>query len=224
MDRGAHFHKCDFQVHTPRDTNWQGPRPVSDDERKKYAERFILACRERVIDAVAITDHHDMAFFKYIRDAAQNEVDDRGNPIPENDKIIIFPGMELTLGIPCQAILILDADFPETLLGQVATTLSIVTNDSTEPMHADISRLEHITSFSKLYEILDTQDFLLGRYIVLPNVTDGGHGTLLRSGFAAHYKDMPCVGGYLDCSHESLGSGNREILNGRNRDYGFKPL
>jgi len=24
MDRGVHFHKCNFQVRTPRDPNWKG--------------------------------------------------------------------------------------------------------------------------------------------------------------------------------------------------------
>ena len=66
MDRGAHFHRCDFQVHTPRDINWQGFRPASDEERKEYAKGFIAACRAKGLDAVAITDHHDMGFFPYI--------------------------------------------------------------------------------------------------------------------------------------------------------------
>lgn len=26
MDKGAHFHRCDFQVHTPRDINWKGDK------------------------------------------------------------------------------------------------------------------------------------------------------------------------------------------------------
>jgi len=37
MDKGAHFYKCDFQVHTPRDINWVGDRPVSEEDRKTYA-------------------------------------------------------------------------------------------------------------------------------------------------------------------------------------------
>lgn len=106
MDKGAHFHRCDFQVHSPRDPNWVGPRPTSDEERKAYAEKFIKACREKGLIAVAITDHHDLTFFRYIKAAAENEVDNLGNAIQESDKIAIFPGMELTLGVPCQALLI----------------------------------------------------------------------------------------------------------------------
>ena len=38
MDKGAHYYKCDFQVHSPRDINWTGTRPLNEDERKTYAE------------------------------------------------------------------------------------------------------------------------------------------------------------------------------------------
>jgi hypothetical protein len=44
MDKGAHFHKCDSQVHTPRDINWDGASAVTDDERHQYAQEFVAAC------------------------------------------------------------------------------------------------------------------------------------------------------------------------------------
>ncbi len=70
MDKGTHFYRCDFQVHTPRDRQWRGDRPISEEERRSYAVDFIAACRAKRLDAVAITDHHDMAFIPYIREAA----------------------------------------------------------------------------------------------------------------------------------------------------------
>ena len=63
MDKGAHFFKCDFQVHTPRDINWNGERPISEEDRKFYADEFVRKCREIGLNAVAITDHHDFVFF-----------------------------------------------------------------------------------------------------------------------------------------------------------------
>ena len=224
MDKGAHFYRCDFQVHSPRDTNWVGPRPTSEEERMAYAERFIKACRKKGLGAVAITDHHDLVFFRHIKAAAQNEVDDLGNVIPENERMVIFPGMELTLGVPCQALLILDATFPVELLPTLNTILSVSSNDPTEPCHAAVKRLDHIKSFTSLCELLDRTEYLRGHYIVLPNISEGGSSTILRSGFCGAYKDMPCVGGYLDGPLEQLGNGNREILEGRNKDYGFKAI
>jgi type III restriction enzyme len=75
MDKGAHFYRCDFQVHTPRDINWQGARPVAEDERQAFSKQFIAACREKRLDAIAITDHHDLGFFPFIKEAASNERD-----------------------------------------------------------------------------------------------------------------------------------------------------
>ena len=60
MDKGAHYYRTDLQVHTPRDSRWSGTHYVSDEDRNEYAVRFIRACREKGLDAVAITDHHDL--------------------------------------------------------------------------------------------------------------------------------------------------------------------
>lgn len=62
MDKGAHFFRCDFQVHTPRDIEWSGTKPVSDAHRKAYADNFIIACRKKGLNSIAITDHHDFGF------------------------------------------------------------------------------------------------------------------------------------------------------------------
>ena len=125
MDRGAHFHKCDLQVHTPRDLNWKGQGAVSDKDRRGYAREFVAACRERGIAGVAITDHHDTAFFAHIKQAALEETDEDGHPLTHERRLVVFPGMELTLGVPCQALLILDAEFPENLLESIATALAV---------------------------------------------------------------------------------------------------
>src|SRR5882757_9321427 len=110
LDSGAHFYRSDFQVHTPRDNQWKGARPTTDTDRKTYAAEFIAACRAKSLDAVAITDHHDFTFYPFIQQAAEAEVDGSGAPIPQRERIVVFPGLELTLAVPCQAILILDAD------------------------------------------------------------------------------------------------------------------
>ena len=54
-----------------------------------------------------------MTFVGYVRRAAEEETDEAGKPIPTTKRIVVFPAMELTLGVPCQALLLFDADFPE---------------------------------------------------------------------------------------------------------------
>jgi chromosome segregation protein len=227
MDKGAHFSKCDFQVHTPRDANWAGGDAETEEERQAYAEELVLACRKKGIGGIAITDHHDFAFFPYVRRAALAEVDDAGVAIPDDERLVVFPGLELTLTAPtCQALLLLDAAFPENLLQSVLTALVITPAPLDASKHATVQRIPNtvVSDLAGLYKRLSDHDYLRDRFIVFPNVTDGGLGTLLRAGFANFYKTMPCVGGYTDGSIKKLGKGNLSIVRGENRDYGFKPI
>lgn len=104
-DKGAHFFRCDLQVHTPRDRNWAGVAGVTDEERLTYARTLVQACRDRGLQGIGITDHHDMVFVKYVRQAAAEETDAGGKPLLKSHQLVVFPGMELTLGVPCQALL-----------------------------------------------------------------------------------------------------------------------
>jgi chromosome segregation protein len=227
MDKGAHFFRCDFQVHTPRDVGWKGGGAVTDAERKAYADELILACRKKDLRAIAITDHHDFAFFPYVKKAAEDELDDSGNPVPEGRRIVVFPGIEITLTSPnCQAILILDADFPENLFESVLTTLAITPAPSSDSNAAEVQRISQdvVPGLPGLYEKLNALKHLKGRFIVLPNVTETGYGTLLRSGFGNFYRTMPCVGGFTGGPVSKFGKGALEIVTGKDRNYGFKSI
>lgn len=223
-DDGAHFFRCDFQVHTPRDANWRGVRPKTEEERFAWARAFVTACRAKGLGAVAITDHHDFAIVPLVRRAAAEEMDDDGQPLADDARLIVFPGLELTLSVPCQALLILDASFPEDRFDGVLARLAI------ERVDLDIEKLPpvkpiDVALLSDLYEELDKDAWLRNRYLILPNVTDGGHQTLLRTHMHHKYRDMPCVGGYLDGTVEDkVGSGNRRIFDGLNPEYGNKRI
>lgn len=223
MDRGAHFFRCDLQVHTPRDHAWKGSVPVSDAERRAYADALVAACRQKQLDAIAITDHHDMAFIPYVRAAALEERDSNGALLPADKRLVVFPGVELTLAVPCQALLILDADFPEELFELVLTTLTITPEPPSSPKGPQVEPLP-FNSLSEVVAVLDKQSHIRGRYILLPNVTDSGTKTLLRKGMAPKYASMPCVGGYVDGEIMKLGEGNRRILEGLDRSWGNKAI
>ncbi|MBZ5723292.1 MAG: AAA family ATPase [Acidobacteriia bacterium] len=227
MDKGAHFYKCDFQVHTPRDAGWSGGDAVTEAERKAYAEELVLACRQKGLSAIAITDHHDFTSFPYVKKAAHDELDASGQPVPDEKRLIVYPGIELTLTSPnCQALLILDAEFPENLLQSVLTSIAITPSPPTASKHATVQRIPQnvVGDLSDLYDKLNSHKHFKGRFTVFPNVSETGHGTILRSGFANFYKTMPCVGGYTDGPISKFGKGNLSIVRGENRDYGFKSI
>lgn len=221
-DKGAHYFRCDFQVHTPRDRQWTGSPRITDEERAEYAGSLIAACREKGLNAIAVTDHHDMAFVRYVRQAAAQETDAEGNPLSDRERIVVFPGIELTLAVPCQAILLLDADFEDNRFDAVLTALAINPAPTTDEKTAQTERLEHIDSLKALKTKLDEHTWLKDRYIIFPNVSGEGKFSLLRNGMAPKYKDMPFVGGYLDGSKDGLKAGTINILSGKDKAWGNK--
>lgn len=226
-DEGGHFYRADFQVHTPRDTQWDGARPLLAD-RGTWATTFIAAARGCGLDAVAISDHHDFTFFPYIREAAAREVRADGSPIPEAERIVVFPALELTLSVPCQAILILDADFSQNRLDDVLKALHFDPVDPSLDSLPQTAVLQDSGDLNDLHAKLDKHDWLRGRYIILPNVTPSGHKTLLRTSFQAKYRDMTPAGGYLDGSIAELdkqkNAGEKRILEGGDVNWGSKRL
>lgn len=223
-DKGAHFFCCDLQVHTPRDINWTGSDCVTEDERLVYAGQLVQACRQRGLQGIAITDHHDMTFVEYIRRAAAEETDQEGKPLSKEQRLTVFPGMELTLGVPCQALLIFDADLPGDLFSLAMTALAITANPSTDAKTAPVGRLTHIASLRQLKGELDKHAFLRDRYIIFPNVGENGKFSLLRAGQAGKYVEMPCVGGYVDGEFSKVGTGNQNIIAGKAREWGHKRI
>lgn len=227
MDKGAHFYKCDFQVHTPRDANWHGTEAATPAERKAYADELIQACRTKGLSGIAITDHHDFTFFPYVKAAAATEVDATGNLVQKEDQLVVFPGIELTLSSPpCQAILLFDADFDETKFGDILTTLTIDATPDAKSKLASVDSVSptSVTGFNDLEERLNQHKWLKGKFIILPNVTDGGYKTLFRDGFDKHYKEMHCVGGYIDGDYSVTSVGKKNILEGRQQNNGYKPI
>lgn len=227
MDQGNHYKKCDLQVHSPRDINWKGDSCVTPEERKAYSKTFVKECREAGINAVAITDHHDMVFFEYIKAASKEELDEGGISVHNDQQLVVFPGIELTFNHPpMQGLLILDASFPEALFPTVLGSLSLAqaAKEDSKTIQTVAISSDTINSIGDIYRKLDDTDGVKGRYIFLPHVKDGGHKTLMRYGFHEAYAKMPSVGGYVDGKFEGGGVGYLKILNGEVEAWGFKTI
>jgi chromosome segregation protein len=224
-DYGGHFYRSDFQVHTPRDTQWDGARPA---DRDAWADLFVTAARNKGLNAVAISDHHDFAYFPYIKRAAMREKHSDGTDVAEVERLIVFPALELTLSVPCQGIMILDADFPEDRLDDVLKAMHFDPVDPAMDALPQTNVLPDSGDVGALHEKLDKNDWLKGHYIILPNVTPSGHKTLLRTSFQGKYIAWGAVGGYLDGSVSELEkpkhAGEKRILEGLDVNWGFKRL
>jgi len=242
MDKGAHFHRCDFQVHSPRDRQWTGNKfGVSSDqissldqaqkdqiiqERIQFAKEYLEKIRAQNIDAIAITDHHDFVFAKLIRKVAQ-ELNTDFTTRKEFHKIVtVFPGLELSLSNPAsQCLIIFDADFEDDNLDRVLHFLGIDPTNEFDQNTVETTRIsqEIIPNLNDLNRRLDENAYCKGRYIILPNVSDGGQHSILRQGFHEHYRKMHCVGGYVDKNiSQDLGYINK--INGGDVHYGNKAI
>lgn len=220
-DSGAHFFCTDLQVHTPRDRSWSGICPATEAERTAFASDFIRVCRSKGLEAVGITDHHDLAFHHYIRDAALNETDQSGNLVAPERRIVIFPGIELTLGLPCQAILLFDPQLTDAHLAQALPALGITPSPPTAAKTCEVERLG-INNLNEIAKRLNQLPTLKNRFILLPNVNQDGADSILREGFFQHYKTMVCVGGYVDGSCQDYRKQN--ILDGNDEAWGSRRI
>lgn len=213
MDKSAIFRKCDFQIHTPRDGNWDGKHPEADMQdtvtaRIEYADSFIDKCISEGLGAIAITDHHEGIYTYVIVERLQERKK------VEDIDFWIFPGMELTCKDSAQALIIFDSDFSKLLFDKCRNILKLPADcKADQPKGIPVELLSF--NVDELQRLFDTDPEIKGHFIILPNVTPNGHKTILRTGFHKRFNEMPYVGGYLDAKYpEDLKSGDLRILNG----------
>lgn len=242
MDKGAHFYRCDFQVHSPRDIAYTGNKyGLNSDEienitleqkekiiseREQFSKEYLQKIRDAGLNAIAMTDHHDVVFVKQFRKVAeaQNQIYKSNS---EFDKIItVFPGIEMSLANPAsQCIIIFDSDFSDSNLDSILHFFGINPTSEFEKVTTPTLKISQniINNLEHLHEKLDELGYCKGRYVVLPNVGKSGDHTIMRSGFHEHYRKMPCVGGYVDKAI-STESGYQNKLNGGDINYGNKSI
>ena len=242
MDKGAHFYRCDFQVHSPRDRGWTGKKfgvttelittltpdikQQIIDDRIQFAKEYLEKVRNAGLNAIAITDHHDVVSLKTIRKLAL-EQNEEFIAASQSEKVLsIFPGIELTLANPvCQCIILFDANFEDSHLDSVISFLGISPTNEFEIFTVETQRISQqiINDLVHLHNKLDELAYCRGRYILLPNVKKGGEHSLLRQGFHEHYRKMPCVGGYVD-KDISNDAGYQNKISGGDVNYGNKSI
>lgn len=218
--RGAEYRKTDLQIHSPRDANWDGPRPedglhkgASDEDRQRvreaYCKAFIEQCIAKGLEAVSITDHHEGVYvYEALKVLAGLRAAD------PSLRFWLFPGMELTCRDSCQALIIFDESLPQNLFEKARAKLGLPTDvHPAEKRGIQVELLNY--NIEDLQGLLDDDDELVGRFIILPHVKPRGHKTLLRDGFHKRFKEMPYVGGYMDQTRpDDLNEGDRRILDG----------
>lgn len=217
--QGADYRKADLQLHSPRDANWGGDRPdgklsatASTEEinkiRRSWAKEFVDNCVVKGIQVAALTDHHEGIYCWHVL----TEVEERTGK--DGFDFWFMPGMELTCKDSAQAIILFDAAISKALFEKARNILKLPTETNEYKQQGiTVELLAH--NVHELQHLLEADDELRNRFIILPNVTPGGHKTVLRPGFHKRFKELPYVGGYLDKVYpDDLNAGDRRILDG----------
>lgn len=234
----AFWRKCDFQIHSPRDPNWLGDRPCGigdlnpatgrpaapdevDAARSAWADSFVARCVEKGLEAIAITDHHEMTMVRYVRDAiARRVVADPGF------SLWLFPGMELTALQGVQCLILFDHDLSDDWCKQAQGRLGIEFANA-NPGAAKASKVAQLKClYPDIGKWLDELTGLRHRFIVLPNVSQGGQHTVLTDGAHADFRRMSYVGGYLDRGQSlaKMMSKNQQRLSGKDGTWSTREI
>lgn len=234
----AFWRKCDLQIHTPRDPNWSGHRPVGEGDdnsatgekatlaeieaaRAAWAADFVDHCVTKKLTAIAITDHHEMTMVPYV----QAELAKRRAAAPSFD-LWLFPGMELTASGGVQCLILFDADLSLDWQRQAQGKLGIAYADLNEKAAIGPKVTQLKLNYADIGGELDELEGLRGRYIVLPNVSQGGKHTVLTEGGHGDFLRMPYVGGYLDRGQtiDTLGGKNKQRLSGTDKMWSTREI
>jgi predicted ATPase len=209
--------KCDFQIHSPHDRNWEGEKlqggsPEDEAKRAAWADSFIDACIARGLSAVAITDHHDFTFVPYVQVAiARRDL--------QND-LILFPGTEVTCDDSSQCLVLFDRDNDATLWDQMFGLLPHIQKPAPETQasaQADLCG----RNIADLLTELSRSKVIDGKFIAIPNGSPaGGHKTVLRDGYHERFARLLAVGVYSDHAYERYGPGDLRIIRGEIKEWG----
>lgn len=222
MHPGATWKKCDFQVHTPRDPNWQGPPNLpggTDDleqRRHDWADSFVKVCLAKKLDAIAITDHHDFTLIEYIRSAIKRLQ-------PEAAGLWLFPGMEVTCDDDMQCLVLFDqntkSDTWSRVFGGPLPNSHPADSNAAKSKQADGCG----NNFETFYEKILEDKNLSGRVIIIPHASnDGSHKQMLRTKQHHRFRKVPFDGVYTEIPFSSLDPKKLEIIQGKKVEWGLR--
>lgn len=139
----------------------------------------------------------------------------------------LFPGMELTAAGGKQCLILFDAELSDDWRKQAQGKLGIVYADLDDKAAKAPPRVTQLTcNYADISTLLDEIEQLKGRFIVLPNISQGNSHTVLTDGTHGDFRRMPYVGGYLDCGQtiHTLQAKNRKRISGEDKLWSLREI
>ncbi|MEJ2791110.1 MULTISPECIES: TrlF family AAA-like ATPase [unclassified Pseudoxanthomonas] len=218
---GAVWHRTDLQCHTPRDHGWVGSdqltggTPETEAARAAWADKFIVACKEKRLTAVAITDHHDIALFRYVSEAA----------IRDGSGIVVFPGVEITCNDNAQVLALFD---PLADVGLVKKLLSKLHSLPATPQdHQDLAKGCVVApcglTVEKLFETVAIDVSLRESCLLLPHFSDqDAYKSLNAAGHHPRFVTLDADGIYVERPFGELAQQTVDKIRGKIKEWGTR--
>jgi chromosome segregation protein len=220
---GATWRKTDFQVHTPRDAQWNGPSFDGSEQGKidrlAWATGLIRAAVAGGLHSIAITDHHDLEYIPVVKQALI-DLQNLGEALD----FWVFPGMEVTCNDNVQCLLLFDADLGLAELDRLYGGLlqNVVRPDPYISRTPQNSVCGH--DISSFLSILKEDIVLKERFILLPHGGDPGssHKSILQNGFHTRFRELDCDGVYIEKPIIALNDKTTKKIRGDFTDWGSR--
>jgi type III restriction enzyme len=229
-NEGANFLKCDFKVSSPRDKAWEGTplynpeEEISDRQidaaRQAWAAKFVDASLASGLQAVAITDKHDMVMAHYVKDEIFRRIS-RG----QRCSLWFFPGLKLCLKDAAECILLFDVGLPKDKWYKALDILGLKTLEA--DIAAPYSSYQDINldiEYAQVQNILENISEIKGRFIILPNVSEGKEQSVIKYDMHQTFASMPYVGGYAEDKQDinNVSKDHLKRLSGKDEAWGTK--
>lgn len=215
---GAVWRKTDFQIHTPRDAQWEGSAllpggdAAKEAARESWADVLVAECIKRDLVAIAITDHHDIVLYPYVQRAIERSS-------AAKDRMWLFPGMEVTCDDSVQCLILFDQGTETDVISRLFGIMSKIT----KPSETDARAPQTIPCGKDVKEFLGAthEDAALrGKSIVLPHASKGGHKDILRDGFHSRFADLAVDGVYNEKAYANLDKSMLRLVYGETKEWG----
>ncbi|MBT1512912.1 AAA family ATPase [Bradyrhizobium sp. SRL28] len=213
---GTTWHKCDFQCHTPRDLSWAGSPdlpggdPAAELARQHWAEAFIAAATAANLQAVAISDHHDVCLSTYVLEAASRL----------NSKVRVFPAVEITCSDNAQCIVVFDpaATVEKQKLALAAAGNILIAPGADAKTCKIMPARETVADFVKAVQ---GEQHLRDISVILPHFsTEDDHKSLNETGHHPRFANLPIDGVYIERPYSSLDQTTIQKIRGKISDWG----
>jgi hypothetical protein len=180
--------------------------------RDLWADKFVQQCLLKSIDAIGITDHHDIVMYPYVERAISRSEAAKG-------KLWLFPGIEVTCQDAVQCLILFDVSTEPSVTKRIFGKMPRVAEPDANLGRAPQADVCGVGIDDFIAAAMEDVEFK-GRSIVLPHASKGGHKDILRKGFHPRFAELEVDGVYNEQHFLRLDQATLKKIYGETPEWG----